>query len=230
MRKVVVAVIAVALLAACGGGSSKPDTAKDQAKADNIVLRASDLPDGFAVKESSSSDSSGSTDSSSDATQQQFDDCVEGKSGVSGADDKAHTTAKAKATYEQGTGLDSVEVEGEAQLYDEEAIVAKELSALQDPAFGDCIQPAFESSFTNEGATDVALTVTPTSVDGIGDGGAGYLVSGNVTITGVKVAFATELGFVRVGRTALTTFVTSLTGDADHDLLTRSLSAMAGRA
>src|SRR5262249_28608225 len=106
VRVPLVAVFVVGALAACGGGSSKAkavDTSKDQSNAEAALLKASELPEGFA--ESSSSSSSDSSDSSSsDAEQASVDDCLTRVVGSNSRAWDADRSAKAQTKF-KGSGI-----------------------------------------------------------------------------------------------------------------------------
>ena len=222
LRRVCVLALAAVLLVACGGGGDV-DTSGDPQKAADAVLRQSDLPDGFAPKDSSSS-SSGDT-----AGDQAAKECYRKATGKDPDVLENERTGKAEAKFEQGAGVTSVEVDGEVELYPDGTALSEQLQAFALPATADCLTEAFNTEFTLQGLPVSELDLRFNRLDGVGDEAGQFLLSATLLVSGVEIQLGSEINFVRVGRAALTATVTRFNAAPDHELALTALNAMKGR-
>ena len=197
----------------------------EQLTADNVALQPSDLPGSFSSKSSSSSSSSSSdAQASADA-----DQCFRSAAGTDLSTFDKERTAKAKRAFDAGQGLDGVEVTADVEVYRDPGNVTPQIAAMAKPEVGECFRKLFVDEFTAAGATVGDVAIAPAKVEGVGDGQAGFLITGPVTIKGVDVNFGIEFDFTQVGRFGLMVTVLSLAGTPDHALAVTSMKAMSER-
>jgi hypothetical protein len=224
MRKHAALVLTV-LLGACGGGgggSTSPTinpTVRDQLAADVAVLQASDLPELFASRSSSSSEDT--------VEQRDPDECLD-PSPAQNSNASDNVTAETEREFAIGLRLDAIIVRGGVAMYSDPAAPTAKLTAFGQPSVTDCLKALYIEQLTAVGGTVGDVTVTPSKVEGLGDGQSGFILAFLVTLDGVDHPFAAEFDFTRVGRAGLTVSVFSPRG-IDHSLAVTAMNAMVNR-
>ena len=220
MRRFAGILIGVVLLAAaCSGGV---DTSHDQAKADATVLKASDL-DGFEAESSSSSSSESS--SSSDPA----DECFRQATGLDPNASDKDRTAKAEADFKKGSGVDAVGVHAEVELHTSGDSMTKQLAAFSTPQVASCLKDVFTRGAETSDTTFSNVEVTYKKLDGLGDEGGEFDVSGTATVSSINLSVGFEIDFVRKGRVGLSVFLSSLKGRPDHQQAIDAFTSMLAR-
>jgi len=223
MRRLLGIVLVFAAVTACGGGGSGASTKDDQNIADVAVLKGADLPSGFIEKASSSSSSSDSSASEeSDACYQQ----------ATGQDPKAFDrsrTAKTKANFEKGQGLDAVRIEAIVEMLQDPKVISDQLAAFAKPEVGDCLKNLFTSAASSSSATISDTKTNFVPLDGVGDAGGTFTLTATLTAAGVHGSLTLELDLVKKGRAALSVAITTFDVAPDHDLAVSSIKLMASR-
>ena len=220
MRKHAV-ILSSVLLVACGGGggASTSDTinptVRDQLAADAGVLQLSDLPELFASRSSSSSADAGET--------RDPNECLN-----PGTEERDDLVAASEREFSIGFRLDAIIVRGNVEMFRDVAAATAKLAAFNRPAVADCLKSLYVQQLAAVGGTVGDVTVTPSTVEGLGDERSGFALSFLVTIDEVDHPFAAEFDFTRVGRAGLTVSVLSPRG-LDHSLAVTAMTAMVNR-
>jgi hypothetical protein len=211
MRKLLVVLAIVTVLASCGGGSSgkaktASDSANDQAITDAAVLGVTELPAGFTEDTSDSSSSSDSPEES--AASEQFDACLSTAVGASAKELEAGRTAKTKRKF-KGSGDN---VSAEVELYADAAQVAKQLDAFRNDAAIECviegIRGTIPAGFTLDDIKALDRPVAP-------EGGAAAAIQFTVSAGNTQLTAIDSIYIAAKGRGEVTlTVVTSNPGDA----------------
>ncbi len=214
-------IVAALAVAACSSGGV--DAKADQKKADAAVIQASDLS-GY-----SSDSSSSATDASDSSKSEAANKCFAEATGQDPNAVDKDQTAKAESSWASGKDLSLKSLQAEVQLVKDAKVLTESRKAFSNSAVKDCLKSAFAAEAATGEATLTDLDVAYKELDGIGDGGGTFTLTGNVEASSIKVPFTAEINYVQVGRAALTVTVTSLSRSADHDLAVRSLQTMADR-
>lgn len=219
-----VAIVATALLMACGGGGGgvtsqtiKP-TARDQLAADAAVLQAPDLPALFASQASTSS---------TGTTERDPKECFAPAAGQS-PDPASEVVADSEREYAIGFRLDAIIVRGTVEMFRDDAGATAKLASFGQSAVTNCLKALYVEQLTAVGGTVGAVSVTPSKVEGLGEEQAGFVLSFVATLDAVDHPFAVEFDFTRVGRVGLTVSVFSPRG-LDHSLAVTAMTAMVNR-
>ncbi|MEY2592212.1 MAG: hypothetical protein QOJ67_4196 [Acidimicrobiaceae bacterium] len=138
-------------------------------------------------------------------------------------------TARTKANFKSGQGPDTVSVEAEVEMVKDPKVLSDQLASFANSAVADCFKTAFESQVTKGSTKLTGLQVNFVKLDGIGDGGGTFKITGTVSASGVEVPISVEINLVKTGRAALSLTVTAINSQTDHDLAVTSLKTMAGR-
>ena len=222
------------VISACGGGggAAPPETinpsVRDQLAADVAVVQVTDLPDTFAPKSATDSDSV-SSDEAGQASPE-VDKCIRAVAGTDESTLANARTATAKRVFNNGVRQELVTVEGRVEMYKDATLPKQQMAGLSQASVSACIKKVFVDVFTRTNANVDRIAVHTQKIDGVGDESAGFVVSGPATTAdGVDIAFGGEFHIARVGRVLVWTYLFSLQVTPDHALAVSTIKAMTHR-
>lgn len=234
MRKIVSIVLVALALTACSDSkkASAPDPTNDKVIADNALLRVSELP-GFTEDPSdfaSSSPASAGASSSAPSEEDPVLQCIQQATGTDFSHLSSDRTARSKRTFSGGTGSDKTTISASIELYRSASPLDAAIEAMRQPTVSACLKTAMQNSFGVQEIDVPDVTITPSPLPGVGDGGTTLVLKGTLSTVSFSTPFVSEIDFVRVGRSSLSVSITKFSGDTvDHDLAVRGIKTMVGR-
>ncbi len=220
MRRIALAIAAMSLLAACGGGggktSTKADPAKDKTAAEKINLEQSDFPSGWTSAPHQASPEE-------TASLQQLTQCV-------GIPDLAgHTSATAQSPdFSMGQATTASSIVTFVKTTSE---ASNDLAAFQSGKTPDCLKQFVQAIIKQRlpGATPANLEVRQLQFPTLKDGTAAYQASFTVPVAGTNLPVYADFIYFRAGRAELTMATVNPGSPFDSKLEQNLANKMAAR-
>jgi hypothetical protein len=214
-------VLAAVVLAACssgGTGAGPSDTispkVRDQLAVDAASLQPADLPGHWTPERATDVLSS-----TRDQIAQAADECL--------AVDDDGTTAVAIRELLSGQELGHIIARGRVESHGDASTLATGLDQVTSDGVKDCITRFATKLFSTGTIGDV--TVTPSTVAGVGQQGGGFLFSIPVSFSELQFAIGADIVYARVDRYRSIATVITFDRVPDHALVTSALTNTVSR-
>jgi hypothetical protein len=221
-RSALAALVIVLALAVCAcGGNKKPGTAgmdtsaADRAKAQQLVLNASDMPPGWTGVPPS-------PDPEGDVQSKALAACA------GAVDPSVATSAEVEG---QSFSKDTADVSSDVTIVKTTQHAQTDLAAITGPAFESCAEDAasdlLKAQFERSGATLESFSFDPISTERYGDATNAFRLATTVATGDQRATLYVDLIFILKGRAEVTVSFTNV-GKPFDEALKRSLLAKMG--